>query len=230
MTPEEELQGMLNSNKTPANGNDTTGAGTGTTTPEPTQQPMQADGFWETGEVQTPPIIQKEQPPVSDTGTAAAQPAGQQAATVPQNNATGITPQGQRITRETLNTSARTCVAAIGFAQTTILRPLMNWRFTKEAEKRFGENLPRAMEMAMEDITPTEPKEKAIKTRFTKFLKQRDKKIEGIPFTDDEEQDMERAFKAYFEMKQVSMSPDVLLWCTIITTVGKRGVDVMMWD
>lgn len=234
MTPEEELQKLLNTggnqNQPPANETTTTGSGTNNPTPAPVQQPMQDDTFWGSGQVNAPEelAIQTQQ---TTTNTNTTPPTG----TTPsgtQNNAsvTQASPKPAGITRETINTSARTAVAAIDLAQMTILRPLMNWRFTKEGEKRFGNNFQRGMEMIMTDEVPTDAKEKAVKTRILKFLNQRDQKIKEIPFSDEEEQDMERAFKAYFEMKQVAMAPEVLLYCSVISTIGKRAVDVFMWD
>ena len=222
MTPEEELQQLLLKDKPQ------TETGTGNPAPPaPVQQPMQSDNFWETGEVQaTPPVAETVAPPTTTTTATGTPATPAQTATAAQQQAANTT----RVTREAINTSARTAVSAINLAQITILRPLMNWRFMKESEKRFGENLPAIQEMVMADITPTDAREKTLKTKFMKFLNQRDSKIKEIPFTDEEEQDMERAFKSYFEMKQVAMAPEVLLYTSIISTIGKRAVDVFMWD
>ena len=225
LTPEEELQQTLNA------GNDkkeVTQTGTGNATPpKAAEQPMQADNFWATGEVNTAPPV-TETVTNTNTGATGTKPADQAA---PTNTATQqAAANGTRITRETINTSARTAVSAINLAQITILRPLMNWRFMKESEKRFGEKLSRAQEMIMDDSTPTDAQEKSLKNRFKKFLDQRDAKIKEIPFTDEEEQDMERAFKSYFEMKNQAMSPEILLYTALISTIGKRAVDVVMWD
>lgn len=224
MTPEEELNQTLNGGKDkPVVTETVTPAAT---PPKAAEQPMQADNFWSTGEVNTAPPVTTETvtPPTQGTGTGNATPA-------PNNTpAQQQAANGTRITRETINTSARTAVSAINLAQITILRPLMNWRFMKESEKRFGEKLPLAQEMIMGDLQPTDPQEKSLKNRFKKFLDQRDQKIKEIPFTDEEEEDMERAFKSYFEMKNQAMSPEILLYTALISTIGKRAVDVVMWD
>lgn len=218
LTPEDELKEVLAATKETVVVSPTPiipAAETTTATPAATTRPeaqKHHPSFW--GDA----TIERKQPEIS-TGAALKeipnQPAG---------------PSANRVTRDAISTSARTAVATINLAQLTLMRPLLNWRFKKECEKRFGEHLPRVQEMVMGDVKPTDESERARKVHFQKFLDQRDRKIIDIPFSDEEEQDMERAFKAYFEMKQTTMSPEVLLYCSLGSTLGKRGIDALMWD
>lgn len=139
-------------------------------------------------------------------------------------------PGTTKVSKQAVNAGARAAVASINLAQITLCRPLLNWRFRKESEKRFGDKLDRAMELAMGDERVQNPEEKTLKGRFDRWLAQRDKKVKEIPFNDDEEQDMEYAFKTYFEVTNKSMSPEVILVTTLVSILGKRAIDVALWD
>ena len=225
-TPEDELKNLLKQtvNKTPET--IIPGAQNATPSPEPVKHHK---NFWGNADITEEQVTTAEQP---ETPTAAATNSGTGAQT--QAGATAAQPQStsssSRITRDAINNSARTAVATINLAQLTLMRPLLNLRYKKECEKRFGDRLARAQEMIMGDETPTDEAERSLKKRFNKFLLQRDQKITDIPFTETEEQDMEKALKSYFEMKNVTMSPEILLYCSLASTVGKRVVDVVMWD
>lgn len=224
LTPDEELNQTLNGNGEDKTVNKTE---TVTNTPAPPKevlQPMQSDDFWGKAEIhsaaETTETGAEANKGAGNTGAAATETATEQKKAATE----------ARISREALNTSARTAVDALNLAQCTILRPVMNWRFMKESEKRFGANLPRIQEMVMNDEVPTSPEEKSGKNRFLKFLNQRDEKVKQIPFNKDEEGDLELAFKSYFTLKNQSMSPEFLLYTALITILGKRAVDVFMWD
>lgn len=224
MTPEEELLQGLDGNGEDKTVNKTE---TVTNTPAPPKevlQPMQSDDFWGKAEIhsaaETTETGAEANKGAGNTGAAATESATEQKKAATE----------ARVTREAINTSARTAVEALNLAQLTVLRPFMNWRFNKESEKRFGANLPRIQEMVMGDEVPTSPEEKSMKSRFMKFLNQRDKKIEQVPFNKEEKDDLEQAFKSYFQMKQQTMSPEFLLYTALITILGKRAVDVFMWD
>lgn len=213
MTPEEELQQKLRDanegDTTPGNDTVNVTPPVKATTPPVTggPSPKQSPEFWGDSEIkrETPKPTPEPGSPEAKTGAG-------------------------KITKQAIDMGARTAVSTINLAQVTLMRPILNWRFKKESEKRFGENLDRAQEMVMGEITPTDPKEKTLKTRFQKFLEQRDKKLIDLPFTDREEGDLEYAFKTYFEVKQVAMSPEVLLYCSLGSIMGKRAIDAFMWD
>jgi len=185
----------------------------------------QSSDFWDHAVIEEAPS--EPVPPVTntttDTGTNTAAPGAPAAETA----AAAAMP---KVTSSAIATSARTAVATINLAQITLLKPLLNWRFKKECEKRFGEYLPELQDMVMGEVSATDEAWRARKKKFEKFLKERDTKVKGLPFTDDEEKDMETAFRQYFQMKQVTMSPEVLLVCSLATTIGSRVIDVAVWD
>lgn len=230
---DKELLDGINSN------GDNQGAFTNTTTPVTNTPPVvktetpgprpaaakQAADFWDEAILEDEAPDQPKNVGTETTGTEAAGTTDAPAAT-PAASA----PAMQKVTSAAVATSARTAVATINLAQVTLLKPVLNWRFKKESEKRFGEHLPRLQDMVMGEIPPTDEAERARKKKFEKFLKERDAKVKGLPFTDDEEKDMESAFRQYFQMKQVTMSPEVLLVCSLATTIGSRVIDVAIWD
>jgi hypothetical protein len=137
----------------------------------------------------------------------------------------------QKVTKAAMQTGARTAVATIDLAQTTLMRPLLNWRFKKEAQKRYGtEAYEHGMDMIMSEMTPRDDAERSLKARISRFLDQRDRKVRAIPFTDMERKDLELAFGQYFEITNKTMSPEVLLYASIIGSLGKRAIDVLLWD
>lgn len=134
-----------------------------------------------------------------------------------------------KLSKDVINASARTAVATLNMTQSTLLRPLMKWRFKKICQKRFGDNIERALDLA-DTATPEDEAEQRIQSKMRRLVNQFEKKLDELPFTDEEEKDMELAFKTYFEVKQVAMSPEVLLYCSLASILGKRVIDVAMWD
>lgn len=140
-------------------------------------------------------------------------------------------PTATKVSKQAIDAGARTAVAMLNLTQTTLMRPVLNWRFRKEAEKRFGEETYReGMDMIMGDIKPKNDTEKRIKGSVSAFLEQRDQKLIAIPFTPTEEKDLEYAFREYFALKNQAMTPEVLLYCSLGGTVGKRFIDALLWD
>lgn len=138
-------------------------------------------------------------------------------------------PTSPGLTKKAIQTGARTAVGVIDFAQGMVFRPLVNYQFKKIANKRFGADLDRALDLVDGD-TPNDERERVLKSKLNRLIKSRDKKYESVPFNSDEEKDMQVAMEMYFETKQITMSPDVLLYANLFGTLGKRLVDVMVWD
>lgn len=153
----------------------------------------------------------------------------------PKPTATGTTAEpGEagptKISKQAVDTGARTAVATIDLAQTTLMRPIVNWRFRKVGEKRFGDKFEEALNAVVLGTTPASPEEKKVQLSVQALLDQRDKKILAIPFSSSEEKDLEYAFKEYFTQKNVAMSPEVLLYCSLGSIMGSRLIDAAMWD
>lgn len=206
--------------------------------PEPTaQQPQEtySDDFWKNYQTidlnqQLPPVAQTTpayNPPATPGNISTPAPVQTPA---PAQAAPAIgAPQG-RLSSKAIKTSAAVTVSTINLCQLAVLRPLMNWRFKKETEKRYGANAPILQQMVMSGQKPTDAAEKKQYTSFMAFLNQRDQKIEDLPFSETEEKDMQYAFENYFEATQKTMSPEVLLYTSLISIIGKRAIDVAMWD
>lgn len=134
-------------------------------------------------------------------------------------------------TKREMKIAAETCVAAMDMGQKMIFAPLMSWRFKKVAEKKLGkENYLRALELSDGDEAPVDEREERLKKKFNKNLKQLETKLADIPFSEDEEERLSFAFEKYFEAKQQAVAPEILLYIAIASTLGKRGVDVLVWD
>lgn len=136
---------------------------------------------------------------------------------------------GTAVSKSLAAASARTAVVTINLTQATLFRPLVNWQFSRKIEKTFGDKLERGLELVDNDETPQDEQEARIKKRLMRMFDERDKKISSIPFNDTEEQDMELAFREYFIQKNVSLGPDIMLYCTLGSTLGKRAIDAFMW-
>jgi hypothetical protein len=134
-------------------------------------------------------------------------------------------------TKKEMKIAAETCVAAIDMGQKMIFAPLMSWRFKKIAEKKLGkEGYLRAMELSDGEDSPVDEREERLKKKFNKNLKQLENKLAEIPFSEDEEERLNFAFEKYFEVKQQAVAPEILLYIAIASTLGKRTVDVLVWD
>lgn len=206
MTPEEELKQLTGADNitetTPPPAPENTTAAPANPTPGPTLAP----NFWDDAEIEP-----------------------KKPETAPATNATEGTKTA--ITPAMYKASARTAVATLNLTQVTLFRPLLNWRFNKTLQKKFKpEDLERAWELEIENATPVNDHEKGLKSRIKKYLYQRDQKLSAIPFTTEEETDLELAFTEYFKAKQITMSPEVLLYCALASSIGKRGIDVFIWD
>lgn len=135
-----------------------------------------------------------------------------------------------KVSNEAAEAGARAAVGALNVTVTMLCRPLINWRFKKEAQKRFGTNLATAEELVVTDATPEDETEAKLKRKYEAFLAKRDEKITGLRFSDDEENDLTFAFKDYFKTTGKTMSPETMLVIAITGVVGTRVIDVVTVD
>lgn len=226
MTPEEELQQTLN--QVNGNGVNPSGNGGSSTPPPPPPPPPPAPevnhdytDFWGKSETVSPQNQNTATPPTT-TGTAA--PAG---TTQPVNHGTTV----QKVNKQAAEMSARATVSTINVLQVSLFKPLINWQFKKQGAKRFGQdNFDKGLDDIVLGNTPTDAAELARKKRINSFLQQRDDKIRAVPFNKDEEEEMIYAWRTYFEMTGKTVSPEVLIIASTLGNIGKRGIDIAIWD
>ena len=112
-----------------------------------------------------------------------------------------------------------------------LFRPLLKWRFNKHLDKKFtAEDLATAWELKEKEKTPANDEEKSLKQRISKYLRQFEEKITSLEFSATEERDLESSFRAYFEITQKTLSPETMLYVQLTAILGKRAIDVFIWD
>lgn len=227
MTPEEELKQSLQG----TTGNSNPVVNNATTPPPPPPPPPpnpevvhDYTDFWGRSETKTPQNLNTNQPPAANVNP---QQPGNTGATTP----APTTPAGVAINKKAAEMSARAAVGTINVLQVSLCKPLVNWQFKKQGAKRFGaENFEKGLDDIVLGITPTDAAEAARKKRINKFLEQRDEKIRNIPFNKEEEEEMIYAWKTYFELTGKTVSPELLIAASTIGNLGKRAIDIAMWD
>jgi len=132
-------------------------------------------------------------------------------------------PKDTKITDKAKKASARTAVNMLNLLQRGIFPPILNYKvqkkFTPEEIERL-EEVQDAAKSALDD------KDLALRNKFDRIMKSHNKKIEAVPFTETEEDDLEQAFYAYFDFKEKTLPPEWFLYMAVINTLGKRTIDV----
>ncbi|MBA2610544.1 MAG: hypothetical protein H0U95_01140 [Bacteroidetes bacterium] len=128
-----------------------------------------------------------------------------------------------KITDKAKHASARTAVNMINLFQKGLFPPILNYKFQKkftDAEKT------KILDVQDKDKKDLEGEDLQLRNKFDRLMKSHNKKIDAVPFTETEEQDMETAFFAYFDYKEKTLPPEWFIGMTIANTLGKRFIDV----
>jgi hypothetical protein len=135
------------------------------------------------------------------------------------------------VTDKEIQMGADITVDAIDFAVTVVCTPLLRWRFNKHLDKNFSkDDLLNAKEMVADDITPTDPREERILKKFKRYLREFEQKIKEVPFSEDETAKLNHVFQKYYKATEQTLDPKILLYAGMISIIGPRMIDVVMWD
>lgn len=132
----------------------------------------------------------------------------------------------KKLDKEVKEASARTMVQMVDFTQKLIFTPIVNYK----AKKKFTDaEVTRLDESNIEDADKESLKDDdlALRNKWDRVMKRRDKKLKEIPFTDPEIKDLTTACYNYMDVKQKELPPEYFLALTIATIVGKRAIDVV---
>lgn len=128
-----------------------------------------------------------------------------------------------KITDKAKKASARTAVNMLNLLQRGIFPPILNYKVQKKFTDQEIERLEEVQDAAKSAL---DDKDMALRNKFDRIMKSHNKKIEAVPFTETEEDDLEQAFYAYFDFKEKSLPPEWFLYMAVINTLGKRTIDV----
>lgn len=120
--------------------------------------------------------------------------------------------------------SARTAVGMLDLTQKGIFTPLINWKYSKKFKKEEYDKLDNLIDLPAEKV-PEE--DKPLLKRFERVMAKREKKINAVPMGKEEQEDMEKAFYAYFDFKEKTLSPEWFVGMAIVNSIGKRTIDLV---
>lgn len=139
---------------------------------------------------------------------------------------------GGGLSKEAVEKSSRIAVNTLELTMVTIFRPLINWQFKKRLRKVLSdEEIMAGAQFARGELHPATEEQQRVKNYFTHFLNQRDEKITGLKFTEEDKEDLNFAFGNYMEVEQKQLPASYLVAMAVAGVVGKRGIDAFVgWD
>jgi hypothetical protein len=129
----------------------------------------------------------------------------------------------KKLDREVKEASARTLVGMMNFTQKLIFTPIINYKFKKKFSDEEIEKLDAGVEDKNKDELDGE--DLALRNKWDRLMRKRDKKIQGIPFDEGEEKDLHTACFNYMDIKEKELPPEYFLALTAATIIGKRAID-----
>jgi hypothetical protein len=129
-----------------------------------------------------------------------------------------------KLTEKAIKHSAAVAVGMIELTQNGLMIPILKRKFKKkftEAEYDRYEEIFGLPDTSLEDL------DKQLIARMKKAADKYEKLKAAIPFTKDEDEQLETAFYKYFEYKQIELPPGMHLAFACINVVGKRVIDVV---
>jgi hypothetical protein len=135
--------------------------------------------------------------------------------------------QTPKVTEKAKRASARTAVGMIDMTQKAIFSPLIEWKYMRKFKKKELDRLEEKDLIDTEKSLIVEASDMSLRTKWDRLMKKRDKKIDAIPFSAGEKEDLEEAFFTYFDFKEKTLPPEWFMYLAVINTVGRRLVDVV---
>jgi hypothetical protein len=129
-----------------------------------------------------------------------------------------------KLTEKALKHSAAVAVGMIELTQSGLMLPILKRKFKKkftEAEYDRYEEIFGLPDSSLKD------EDKQLIAKMKKAADKYEKLKAAIPFTKDEDEQLETAFYKYFEYKQIELPPGMHLAFACVNVVGKRIIDVV---
>lgn len=141
--------------------------------------------------------------------------------------APGAAPVTPAVKREVFEAGARAMVASINFVQCMLGRPVVNWKYKRQALQRMTEEeRDAALEALYMDIEPEDEQGKKCKSMMEKIIEKQEMVAGKLPFNEKEKQDLVEAWTEYGMITGKPMDPKMLVILTTGGTLGKRIIDI----
>lgn len=141
-----------------------------------------------------------------------------------QKNNTIVEVKPTKLTEKAIKHSAAVAVGMIELTQSGLMLPILKRKFKKkftEAEYDRYEEIFGLPDSSLKD------EDKQLIAKMKKAADKYEKLKAAIPFTKDEDEQLETAFYKYFEYKQIELPPGMHLAFACVNVVGKRIIDVV---
>lgn len=164
----------------------------------------------------------------SDTGDEESAPNNDDFETPPEKPKTEKQPEEKekpKLTDKMKLANARITVSALNSTQRIIFTPLINRKYRKKFDPEEIEKLDKTnlIDLPLDQV-PDE--DKSLRNKFDRIMEKRDKKINDIPFTEPESEDLEKMFYQYMDAKEANLPPEIMLVIGITNVIGKRAIDL----
>lgn len=129
----------------------------------------------------------------------------------------------EQLTDKAIRQSASVAVGMIDFTQQSLFLTIVKKKFDGKFNKEEKEKI-----LDIEDKTGSfTEEEEALKKKWDRLCKKKEKLAASIPFTNDEEKKLEEAFFKYFQYKQIELPPSAHMWFAVANTLGQRAIDIV---
>lgn len=135
-------------------------------------------------------------------------------------------PGDKKITDKAKHASARVATGMLDMLQKSIFTPIISHKY----KKKFTEDEINALDE--KNLIDREKNELAgddllLRNKWDRLMGKCMKKIDDVPLTDPEKDDLNEAFYTYFDFKEKTLPPEWFVGFALINTIGKRLVDVV---
>jgi len=163
------------------------------------------NNFWEMDDMEPEPIVAEEKKPETKI------------IKTPEE-------QPKKLTEKAIKHSASVAVGMIELTQSGLMIPILKRKFKKKFTEKEYE---RFEEVFGKPESSLSDDDKQLIAKMDRAKKKYEEIKKAIPFTSDEEEQLETAFYKYFEYKQIELPPGMHLAFACINVVGKRIIDVV---
>jgi hypothetical protein len=131
----------------------------------------------------------------------------------------------KKLTDAVFKNGASVVTGSLEFVSSGIIMVILKKRFKSQfTEKEYDEYL---LISDKKDADLTEP-QLNLKNRIDLAIKKFESLKAKVPFTDDEEKDLEAAWYGYLKTKNIEVPPSMLVALATVSIVGKRVLDVAL--
>jgi hypothetical protein len=145
----------------------------------------------------------------------------------PETITTELPTTDKKLTDAVFKNGASIVTGGLEFVSSGIIMVILKRRFKKQFTTQEYDTYLLALDKKDIDLTDDERK---IKNRISVAVKKYEELKLKVPFTDDEEQDLEKAWYQYLKMKNIEVPPGMLVALATTSIIGKRVLDVALDD